>query len=127
MSAGDVLRLILVLSGVWMLLVTIGSLAKRKMSENFVLVWFVLSVIVILAGCLLRPSGWNQYISYTGLVLILLIFFCIVYGAYYFSLRISELMRKNQELAIQVSLLNQENERILKRISEQTGLEERDI
>ena len=127
MSAGDVLRLIFVLTGVFMLWITVSSLARRKMNESFVLVWGVVSIVIILAGILLRPSGWVNYISYTGLVLVLLIFFCVTYAAYYFSLRISELTRKNQELAIQVSLLNQENERILKRLSEMTGLEERDL
>ena len=118
MRPGPILQLILILTGVVMLCITIASLAKRKMNESFCLVWGVVSVVIVLAGILLRPVGWNNYLSGIGLALILIIFFCILYAVYFICERISELTRKNQELAIQVSLLNQENERILKRLSE---------
>lgn len=73
--------------------------------------------MIILAGILLRPQEWNRYISGTGLVLVLMIGFCIVYGAYFVSARVSELMRRNLELAMQVSLLNHENAEIRKQLA----------
>lgn len=48
-----------------------------------------------------------------------LIFFSIM-GMFYLSQVISQLIRKNQELAMQVSLLNQENERILRELRDLT-------
>jgi hypothetical protein len=39
-------------------------------------------------------------------------------GMFYLSQAISQLIRKNQELAMQVSLLNQENESILRELRE---------
>ena len=68
-----------------------------------------------------------EYISVAGLILLLIIFYGVLYAAYFVSLWISELSRKNQELAIQVSLLNQENERILRNLSELTGKDIRDL
>lgn len=124
---GNILRIILFALGLFMLFVTIASLAKRKMNESFCLVWGIVSVASILAGCLLRPSGWTNFLSGIGLALILVIVFSALYCVYFVSLRISELTRKNQELAIQVSLLNQENEKIMKRLTEMTGLDKRDI
>lgn len=112
------LQIIMILTGVFLLCRTISSLARRKMTEPFCLSWGMIAVIIILAGCLLRPAGWNQYISYTGMVLLLLIGFCALYGAYFVSCRVSELMRKNNELAIQVSLLNEEREELEKKIEE---------
>lgn len=117
MGPSTILRIIIIAMGIFMMGLTISSLAKRKMNESFCLAWGLISLAVILAGILLRPSEWNTYISATGLVLILIIVFVVMYAAYFMSLKISELMRKNQELAIQVSLLNQENERILKKLS----------
>lgn len=124
---GNILRIVLFLIGISLLIITVVSLAKRKMNESFCLAWGIVSVAIILAGCLLRPSGWTRFMSATGLVLVLVIIFSAIYAVLFVSLKISELMRKNTELAIQVSLLNQENERILERLSEITGVDKREI
>lgn len=124
---GNILRIVLFLIGISLLIITVVSLAKRKMNESFCLAWGIVSVAIILAGCLLRPSGWTRFMSVTGLVLVLVIIFSAIYAVLFVSLKISELMRKNTELAIQVSLLNQENERILDRLSELTGVEKREL
>ncbi len=116
LTSADILRIIMIIAGVYMLCKTVASLAKRKMHDSFCLVWGVVSVSIILAGIILRPDHINEYISITGLILVLIIFFCGLYAAFFVSVRISELMRKNQELAIQVSLLNQENEVLIKDI-----------
>jgi hypothetical protein len=122
-----ILRIILFVMGVALLGITVGSLAKRKLNESFSLVWGIISVALIVMGIIISPVEWNEYISTGGLFLILVIMFSIVYAAYFTSIRISQLTRENTELAIQVSLLNQENQRILNRLKEMTGLEIRDI
>ena len=50
-----------------------------------------------------------------------------MWSGYELSVQISSLSLKTQELAMQVSLLNQENERMLKALSELTGKDVRDI
>jgi len=127
MEPSTILRIILIITGIFMLIITVGSLAKRKMNESFCLAWGVVSLAIFIAGIVLRPSQWQNYISGTGLALILVIFFGVIYGAYFMSLKISDLSRKNTELAIQVSLLNQENERIIKCLSSSMNVEKRDI
>ena len=116
MTMGMLLQAIMIILGFVLLGKTISSLAHRKMTEPVCLTWGLISIIIVLAGCLLRPSGIAEYISLTGLILVVLIGFCIVYGAYFMSQVVSDLMRKNNELAIQVSLLNQEKEEIGKRL-----------
>ena len=120
MEPGLMLQIIMILTGVYLLVRTISSLAKRRMTEPFCLTWGLVAIGIILAGCLLRPAGWNQYISYTGMVLLLLIGFCLLYGAYFISCQVSELMRQNNELAIQVSLLKEE----VGRLQEESGFTE---
>ena len=125
MSQGNVLQIIIIITGIFLLCVTTTSLARRKMTESFCITWGLISVMIILAGILLRPVGWSKYVSTLGMMLVLIVIFCVIYVAYFLSSKVSELSRKNQELAIQVSLLNQENERILERIEELTGVEKR--
>lgn len=98
--------------------ITISSLAKRRMTEPFCLTWGIISVVLILAGILLRPTLWNRFISMTGMFLVLLLGFAVIYIAFFVSTRVSELMRKNQELAMQVSLLNWEKDELWKKLDE---------
>ena len=76
---------------------------------------------MILGGILLRPTGLSSYISDTGLVLILLLGGLGLMAAYFISRQMSDLARKNQELTMQISLLNQENERVLAVLEGLTG------
>lgn len=126
MEQGVLLRVIMILTGAALLSVTFLSLAKRRMAEPFCLTWGLISVMIISAGILLRPVQWNRCISGSGLALVLLAGFCLIYVAYFMSVRISELMRKNLELSMQVSLLNTEIEELKSMITGQSGEKEGD-
>lgn len=119
MEPGNLLRIIIILSGGILLCVTLFSLAKRRMTETFCLAWGFVSVIIVLAGILLRPTEWVRYISGMGMILVGIVAFCVVYGAYFISIRVSDLTRRNLELAMQVSLLREENEEIREEIREE--------
>lgn len=110
------LKVFMVILGVYLLIMTVLSLAKRRMTEQFCLVWGFLSCVMILFGILLNPSELHRYISDRGIWLVMLAVVVVVYGAWFISTQVSILMRKNQELAMQISLLNQENEQIMKRV-----------
>lgn len=118
MEPGVLLRIIIILVGVVLFCVTLFSLAKRRMTESFCLTWGFISVIIILAGILLRPTELASYISGTGMILAGIVAFCVIYGAYFMSIKVSELMRRNLELAMQISLLRKENEEIRERLQE---------
>ena len=121
MKAGTILQIIMVVTGIGLFFITTNSLAKRKMTEPFCLAWGLISVVLILAGIFLRPAGWSSYLSNMGMLLVLMIGYSVIYVAYFLSSKVSDLARKNQELAMQVSLLNQENKDILKRLEQLTG------
>lgn len=122
MEVGDILRVCIILVGFMLLCVTVTSLAKRRMTETFCLIWGGVSFLVIIAGILLRPVILKNYISTTGLVILSLVAFCIICGAYFLSTMISELTRKNRELAIQVSLLKRECEKNKERLDRMEGV-----
>ena len=126
MEVGDILRLFVIVSGVFMVVGVILSLAKRKMTEPFCLAGVFLSALMILSGALLNPSQMKRYVSTRGLILTIIIVSGVLWGLWFISTQVSILKRKNQELAMQVSLLNQENERILHRLGILTD-EKKDI
>ena len=121
MNMIDILRIIMVLTGGFLFLLTLSSLARRKMTESFCLTWGLISIILILSGILLRPYGISAFISVTGLLLILVIGFSVLFGAFYITGKVSELIRKNQELASQITLLNHENRVIMEKLEALTG------
>ena len=116
MQTGDVLRILLIFLGCFLMIQTVLSLAKRKLKEQFCLLWGVIAFVLIASGILLRPTLWNQYVSTQGMVVIVIVGTCALWCLFYLSTQLSILSRKNQELAMQVSLLNQENEKLLDEI-----------
>ena len=111
MTLGDLLTIFLIV-------MAILSLAKRKMTEPFCLAWAVVSVLIVICGILIEPSELERYVSLRILILIFLIMIGIVWILWFISTQLSILMRKNQELAMQISLLNQDSERMLKKLEE---------
>ena len=107
------MRILMVVIGVVILIVTIISLARKHMTESFCIAWGVVAVGTICAGIILRPSGWNQFVSWNGLMMILFGVIFLLAGTFYVSVRISQLNRQVKELAIKVALLDQENAMLL--------------
>ena len=116
MDVGDVLRLFVIVAGLYMFLKAILSLAKRKMTEPFCLAWAVLSALMILSGIILNPSQLDRYVSLRGLILIMIIVSGILWGLWFISTQVSSLKRRNQELAMQISLLNHDCEKMLREL-----------
>ena len=118
MTMAIALRIVLILLGCYLLVMTLLSLVRRKMSEQFCLVWALMSVLMVLTGLLLKPSSIERFISAGGFILIIIALFGVLWGLWFISTQVSILIRKNQELAIQISLLNQDIERLSTEIEE---------
>ena len=118
MTMAIALRIVLILLGCCLLVMTLLSLSRRKMSEQFCLVWALMSVLMVLTGFLLKPSSIERFISARGFILIIIALFGVLWGLWFISTQVSILIRKNQELAIQISLLNQDIERLSTEIEE---------
>lgn len=56
------------------------------------------------------------YVSTRGLILTIIIVSGVLWGLWFISMQVSILKRKNQELAMQVSLLNNDYEKIIKEL-----------
>ena len=58
----------------------------------------------------------KHYVSTRGLILTIIIMSGVLWGLWFISTQVSILKRKNQELAMQISLLNNDCEKILREL-----------
>ena len=116
MRDGLLIQILLIVYGSAMFIAALISLVRRKMSEVVVIPWGLGAVIFIILGIVVRPDGWRNYLSSTGLFLIIVFFVIASYAIYFFSIRITDTIKKTNQLAIQVSLLNTEVEELRKKI-----------
>lgn len=58
----------------------------------------------------------KRYVSTRGLILTIIIVSGVLWGLWFISTQVSILKRKNRELAMQVSLLNNDYEKIIKKL-----------
>lgn len=127
MEAEVIFRISAVVTGVFLLVLAFISLVKKKMTEGIALGWAVGSVLLILIGVIPCLSDWTSKVSITHVIALILFAAFVVGYVFKLSSTISQLTMKTQELAMQVSLLNQENERILNELEELTGKKKVDI
>ena len=110
---GMIVRAGIILAGAILMVSSFWMNAYKKITVNFAVIWELLGLMLVVIGSVPVFSQWSVLISSgTGLA-----FFCVG-GIFLFeevrtSVLLSTLKMKNRELAMQVSLLNQENEYIM--------------
>lgn len=67
MNSGDVLRYVMILAGVYLLGLSVMSLAKRKMTEPFCLAWVFFSGLMILGGDPAQAYGYQRLYQRCGI------------------------------------------------------------
>jgi hypothetical protein len=127
MSTAAIVKACVILMGIGIMIVTFVLHAKKKLTVNLAVTWELLGIVAILSGAVPRFSGWSSRIGLGSLVVLLITALLVLWGVYQMTIQISSLLMKNQELAILVSLLNQENERILRELEKLTGKNAREL
>lgn len=120
---GNVFRILMILLGILLFLMIIFSLAKRRMTYFFAFIWSAIALVMVLAGIYLRPTLLDTFMSHKGFIIVISAGLIILFTFWFLTIQVSILMRKNQELAIQVSLLNHDYVSIFDRLEE---LEDKD-
>ena len=113
-----ILRIILIVFGILLFVCAMLSYAGKKLKEGFLLGWCLFALFFIFAGIIPALSFCTG--TFSGPAQMILSAFLVLF-LFKISEYVSVLSRKNQELAMQVSLLNQENERILTELQQLTG------
>lgn len=127
MSTAAIVKFSVILVGIGIMAITFVLHAEKKLTVNLAVTWELLGIAAILSGAVPKFSGWSSQLSLGSLVVLLITAFLVLWGVYQMTIQISSLIMKNQELAIQVSLLNQENERILQELEKLTGKSTREL
>ena len=115
---GTIIRIGLIAAGIIIIVFGFWTHSIKKLAVNYAVIWGLLGIVMILVGAIPVLSEWTAMMAPgTGLA-----FFCvgalILFTEVQESLVISQLNLKNRELAMQVSLLNQESERMMLELEE---------
>lgn len=104
----------MIVLGIALLAYDFLTYAKQRLTEGYGLIWGFLSVLFVIAGIILTTGIGGVTAALVIAFIIFLLFLAFFFGL---SRSASVLIMKNRELAMQVSLLNQENESILQAIT----------
>lgn len=116
-----VLRVAAVVAGLLLWIINFSTYIKKKLTEKFTWLWTLFGFVLILSGLVPGMYDWIYTMNTTGYIAGGIIALLMVAYTFIITKDIADLKKKNRELAMHVSLLNQENERILARLEEMTG------
>ena len=120
MSVAVLLRIGIVVTGLLIMWQSFYMHAVKKLAINLAVAWEGIGIGLILVGAIPVLSAWCYQVGEGTAVAMFLVGAVAVWSGYELSIQISV-------LSMQVSLLNQENERMLNKLSELTGENTRDI
>jgi hypothetical protein len=112
------MRFIVALTGFVFLCLDYYHFSRRRIVANIGVGWGFFSLQLILVGAFPGLSAWAKVIAPTTFLGLYILGTVALIGTLLLSISVSKLIMRNQELAMQVSLLNQENEKILSLLEE---------
>ena len=118
MSSSLFFRLIVIAAGICLLLLTFFMYSRRRLTDRIALGWALFSVVMVMAGAIPAWSGWSRALALSSYPMVFAMAGLVVLMIFHHSVYLSELIMKNQELAMHVSLLNQENEETIRKLFE---------
>lgn len=114
MNTSELLRGLTCLSGVVLLVLSFLAFVKKRMTEGVGLSWGLFALVLFFLGLFPGLSVWTKYIVGKGAIALFVLLLAALFGAFSMSCTVSKLVMKNRELAMQVSLLNQEYEMFMR-------------
>ena len=108
-----IIRILMVGTGILFLVLAFWAYTRQKLNDSMALIWVFVSIALVITGAVPAVS---KHLSESLLIFMFIICLLLLFLLFKVSKAVSGLSMKNQELAMQVSLLNQENERILHKL-----------
>ena len=108
-----IIRILMVGTGILFLVLAFWAYTRQKINDSMALIWAFVSIALVITGAVPAVS---KHLSESLLIFMFIICLLLLFLLFKVSKAVSVLSMKNQELAMQVSLLNQENERILHKL-----------
>ena len=113
-----ILKVLMIAFGIFLLIMDLFMYARQKLTDGIGLGWAIVSLALLVAGIVVSLDDVCYLWSGAKNIVLLMfaVFAVIILFLFKISMAVSVVVVKNQELAMQVSLLNQENERILQEL-----------
>lgn len=113
-----ILKVLMIDFGIFLLIMDLFMYARQKLTDGIGLGWAIVSLALLVAGIVVSLDDVCYLWSGAKSIVLLMfaVFAVIILFLFKISMAVSVVVVKNQELAMQVSLLNQENERILQEL-----------
>ena len=108
-----IIRILMVGTEILFLVLAFWAYTRQKLNDSMALIWAFVSIALVITGAVPAVS---KHLSESLLIFMFIICLLLLFLLFKVSKAVSVLSMKNQELAMQVSLLNQENERILHKL-----------
>ena len=108
-----IIRILMVGTGILFLVLAFWAYTRQKLNDSMALIWAFVSIALVITGAVPAVS---KHLSESLLIFMFIICLLLLFLLFKVSKAVSVLSMKNQELAMQVSLLNQEKERILHKL-----------
>jgi hypothetical protein len=116
MSASQIFRFIVVVAGICLMLLTFYMYSRRRLTDSIAMGWMLYALGIILAGAIRAWSGWSRALALASYPMVFLLAGLITLIMFWLSVHLSLQIMKTQELAMHVSLLNQENEQMIQEL-----------
>ena len=112
-----ILKVLMIDFGIFLLIMDLFMYARQKLTDGIGLGWAIVSLALLVAGIVVSLDDVCYLWSGAKNIVLLMfaVFAVIILFLFKISMAVSVVVVKNQELAMQVSL-NQENERILQEL-----------
>lgn len=118
METAGFLRYGVIAAGLVLIAVSFWTHASKRMNSDLSVAWCLLGAALVVMGVIPALCAWMSLISlWTGLVLFVIGAVCLC-GVFKLSTLISQVQTQNKELAMQITLLLQENRWLRERLDE---------
>ena len=108
-----IIRILMVGTGILFLVLAFWAYTRQQLNDSMASIWAFAPIALVITGAVPAVS---KHLSESLLIFMFIICLLLLFLLFKVSKAVSVLSMKNQELAMQVSLLNQENERILHKL-----------
>ncbi len=106
----------LILSGIAIIFITFMLFTCRKLIVKIAMYWNVMGIMMIVFGAIDIWQTWKKFFDGVFYWPFLLIFYMMLVGLMIMSVHMSMDIFRTRELAMHISLINQENERLIRDI-----------
>lgn len=116
--SGGMLRIGIIIMGVVLVVISFWKHSVKKLAVDYAVIWELLGILMILLGAVPALSEWTELLSPEMRLMV----FCVAFLFFAMEIRrgltISQLTFRDREMAMHVSLLNQESEHVMAQVEE---------